>query len=33
MKIKAEILDRFHGVIQGLAVGDTMSMPLDFTNP
>lgn len=31
--IRGEIEDRFHGAIIGLAVGDAMGVPLEFTDP
>jgi ADP-ribosylglycohydrolase len=31
--IREEILDRFHGAILGLAVGDAMGVPLEFKDP
>jgi len=31
--IRGEIEDRFHGAILGLAVGDSMGVPLEFTDP
>ena len=33
MKIKADIIDRFRGAMLGLAVGDSLGVPLEFTIP
>jgi ADP-ribosylglycohydrolase len=33
MENKREIFDRFRGAILGLAVGDALGVPSEFTNP
>ncbi|WP_374047253.1 DUF6508 domain-containing protein [uncultured Methanobacterium sp.] len=32
-QVKEETIDRFKGAIFGLAVGDAMGVPLEFTDP